>query len=359
MRFLSLSLVLAAVGCAASQPRPYQESRAAAERAYAAGRYDEASRHWLEAERHADEKRDRIEARYRAAAALRRAGRGSEAERLLASIQTDSPRGERAARAAYDRADIEIEQGDPQKGYAMLEALLHAHPKSGVARHALSRYLVWLDERGGSERVLAYIDGAKARLDRTDLAETLAFERARWLERAGQRDAALAQYLSVAQRFPYPRGAHWDDALWYASLLEEQLGRPGRAIEHLRRMLSEMEPSHLQGSYQRPRYDDAQYRIAELYRDGVRDASQARREFRKVFDEHPTSVLRDDALWHEALLARRQGDGAAACRALSLLIEDLPESRYAACTRPVCPSLAPGRDGRCRDYILREIDRER
>jgi tetratricopeptide (TPR) repeat protein len=353
---LSIVLLSAALGCAASQPRPYQEARAAAERAYAAGRYDEASRHWLEAERHADEKRDRMEARYRAAAALRRAGRGSEAARLLSTIETDSPRGERAARAAYDRADVEIEQGDPEKGYAMLEALVHAHPRSGVARHALSRYLIWLDERGGSERVLGYLDGVKPRLDRTELAETLAFERGRWLERAGRREQALAQYLSVAARFPYPRGAHWDDALWNASLLDEQLGRPGAAIGHLRRMLSEMEPSHLQGSYQRPRYDDAQYRIAELYRDGIRDAGQARKEFRKVFDEHPTSVLRDDALWNEALLAKRQGDGAAACRALSLLVENLPDSRYAACTRPLCPGVAAKRDGQCRSYILRDVE---
>ena len=119
-----------------------------------------------------------------------------------------------------------------------------------------------------------------------------------------------------------------------------------------------MEPSHIQGSYQRPRYDDAQYRIAELYRK-LGDSSAARREFRKVWAQHPTSVLRDDALWHEAVLAKRQGDGAAACRALSLLVENHPHSRYAACTRPLCPGVTPEREGECRSYILRELEAAR
>lgn len=356
----SLWVVLAALAlsaCAPSLPRQFLEQRAAAERAYAAGRYDEAARHWQNAERAAERKRDRLEARYRQAASLRRAGRASEAADLLASIVREAPASERAARAAYDRADIEIEQGDPKKGQAMLERLLHDYPRSGVARHALARHLDWLDEQGGSERVLAYLEQANAALSKTELAETLAFEKARVLERAGRDAEALAQYLAVARRFPYPRGAHWDDALWYASGLEVRLGRPARAVEHLERMLAEMEPSHLQGSYQRPRYDDAQFRIAELWRDQLSDPARARREFRAVFQEHPTSTLRDDALWQEAVLASRAGDGAAACGALELLLEHLPDSRYAACTRALCARLEPKRGGSCRAYILRELER--
>jgi tetratricopeptide (TPR) repeat protein len=349
-------IVLLLAACAPSLPRPYLEARSAAERAYAAGRYDEAAQHWREAERSAERKRDRIEARYRAAASLRRAGRGSEAALLLDSITADAPRSERAARAAYDRADLEIEQGDREHGYRMLERLLHEHPKSGIARHALARYLIRLDEQGGAERVLAYIESATPALSKGELAETVAFQKARWLERAERYQPALAQYLEVARRFPYPRGAHWDDALWHASLLEERLGRHRAAVEHLQRLLKEMEPSHLQGSYQRPRYDDAQYRIAELFRDRLGDPARARLEFEKLWTEHPTSPLRDDALWHHALLAKRQGDQRAACRALSRLIKEIPESRFAACTRPLCPELAPERGGKCRDYIVRQLE---
>lgn len=342
--------------CAPSLPRAYQESRAAAERAYAAGRYDEAARHWLEAERAADRRRDRVEARYRAAQSLRRAGRGNEAARLLTTIADDARANERKARAAYDRADIEIEGGDPAKGQAMLERLVHEHSSSGVAVHAARRHLSWLEDQGGIERALAWIDRVSPRLAQTPLAETLAYDKARLLESAGRTAAALAQYLEVARRFPYPQGAHWDDALWNASLLEERLGRHRAAIEHLRRLLSEMEPSHIQGSYQRPRYDDAQYRIAELYRDRLGDPARARREFHRVWTDHPTSLLRDDALWHEALLAKRLGDERAACSALELLVDELPDSRYAACTRPLCPRIEPRRDGACRSYILRALD---
>jgi tetratricopeptide (TPR) repeat protein len=349
-----IALLLAA--CAQSLPRPYMEARAAAERAYAAGRYDEAAQHWRQAESSAERTRDRTEARYRAAVSLRRAGRGSEAALLLESITTDAPRSERAARAAYDRADLEIEQGDRQKGYRMLERVLHEHPRSGVARSALSRTLIRLDEQGGVDRVLAYIERTTHLLEKTELAETLAYQKARWLERAERYEPALAQYLEVARRFPYPRGAHWDDALWNASLLEERLGRHLAAVDHLRRLLREMESSHLQGSYQRPRYDDAQYRLAELYRDRLGDLARARLEFEKVWLEHPDSPLKDDALWHFAILAKRMGDPRGACSSLSRLLKEVPDSRFAACTRPLCPQLAPKRDGKCRDYILRELD---
>ena len=355
MKRLALCLAIWLAACAPSLPRPYLEARAAAVRAYAAGRYDEAASHWLEAEKAADRNRDRIEARYRAAQSLRRAGRSKQAAELLARITHESPASERASRSAYDRADIEIEQGDPARGYAMLEALARKNPRAPVAPHALRRYLGWLEEKDGASGALAYIQQQEGTLGKSELGETLAYERARILERAQRDDEALAAYLKVAERYPYPHGAHWDDALWNASLLEERLGRPERAVRHLRDLLSEMEPSHIQGSYQRPRYDDAQYRIAELYRDRLADKTRARREFRRVYSEHPTSILRDDALWNEALLASEQGDQRSACSALALLVDELPDSRYAACTKMVCPSVAPLRDGKCRSYISRTL----
>ena len=44
--------------------------------------------------------------------------------------------------------------------------------------------------------------------------------------------------------------------------------------------------------------------MGEIYRDGLRDHASARREFRRLYTDFTTSILRDDALWAEARLAK-------------------------------------------------------
>jgi tetratricopeptide (TPR) repeat protein len=222
---------------------------------------------------------------------------------------------------------------------------------------ALRRYFAELAEHGGDGAVLEYIARTEPSLDGTELAEQLLYERARRLDALGKAAEARDAYVSVADRFPYPHGAYWDDALFRGAECEAHLGRPQRAIELLQRMLAAREASHLSGSYERPRFADAAYRIAELYRDEIHDPAAARRAFRTVYDDYPSSTLRDDALWQEALLARRSSD-AEACAPLALLVRDLPDSRYAPCAREVCPRLQLPVARECRDYIRRELGAE-
>ena len=351
------AIALSLAACAASLPARYQRARAAAERAYAHGRYDEAARHWLEAADAAERRYDRHEARYRAAASFRRGRRYSEAQALYTALAREASTGERSARVEFDTATLAIDRGDVDRGYALLEQAIVRHPESGLARAAVARYADWLREERGMTAVFDWI-GAKERvLANSELAESLSYLRATELERNGQLEAARDAYLKTAERFPYPRGDHWDDALFHASLLEEKLGRYQPAIDHLRRMLAEREPSHLQGSYQRPRFAPAQFRIAELYRDRLDDPLSARREFHRVFSEHDTSVLRDDALWNEALLAARAGDRAATCQLAGLIVRELPASRYVACAPALCPAVTAPAGARCRPYILRQLPR--
>jgi tetratricopeptide (TPR) repeat protein len=348
-------LLAAVVGlaCAPSIPPRFQEERAAAERAYAAGRYDEAALHWQRAEGAAERKRDRNEARYRRAASLERAGRHAEAQRVLSSVDEKSSR---AARAAYDRAIIEIERGNAEKGYAELKATMRRYPASGVAPSALARLTQREEDRGGLSAALAYLEKVEPEYRSTELSERIGYLHAETLERANRIPEARDLYLDVAKRFPYPFGALWDDALWKASLLEEKLGNVPGAIQHLERMLKEMEPSSLgQGSYQRPRYAAARFRIAELYRDKVRDPARAVREFRKVWDDHPTSILRDDAAWQEARLERAEGQPDKACSTLRRLIEAAPDSRYSACAQALCPSVSPPPKSKCHAYVVRDL----
>src|SRR5690606_21800455 len=108
--------------------------------------------------------------------------------------------------------------------------------------------------------------------------------------------------------------------------LEEDLGNPQGAVEHLKRLLKEREPSSLSGSYERPRYSESQYKLALLYRDALKQPDQAIREFENLRKNFETSILRDDAAWQEAKLRRVQGDSGGACSAMRWLREEIPDS---------------------------------
>src|SRR5262249_10557047 len=156
------------------------------------------------------------------------------------------------------------------------------------------------------------------------------FARARSLAWEGNLARARDAYVDCANHFPYPFGSLFDDALWYASLLDEELGAPERAIEDLRRMLRTREVSTFGGSYERPRYSAAKLRVAVLYRDKLHDHASARRELHDLYENHPTSTLRDDALFQEARLAQADGDRAVACELGRILVTQFPDSKFTA-----------------------------
>ncbi len=358
MRSAAIGLLVTTLACAPSLNREFREARAAAERSYSHGRYDQAARYWSDAVNHAPSSHHRNEAHYRAAASLARAGRHREAQTALATFVEKNPKSPRAPRAAYDRADIEVSHGDRETGYRLLESVFLTYPDAGVSRGALVRYLRYLEDENGLSTVRPYLDSVSKRLARTTLLETVHYLSAKTLEREGSLLAARDRFLYVAKHFPYPEGVYWDDSLANASRIEEQLGNYTAAIALLRRMLAEREPSHIQGSYERPRFSEAQYRIAELYRDRLDDPTTARKEFRRLWNRHETSVLRDDAKWNEARLAVDAGDRRVACRALRALERAYPDSRYVACASRLCPSEFDAGPRECRGYIVRQLDGE-
>lgn len=351
----ALLAALFLLSCAPALPPAYVRDRDAAEGAYARGDFARAAAHWLGAAHSASSARDRNDARYRAATSYERAGDIAQAKRIYGELA--SGKSDRAARATFALADLQLRAGDSAGGNAALEAAARKYPDSGVANLALRRYFAALAETGGDQAVLAYIERAEPVLDQTSLAEQLLYERARRLDALGKVAAARDAYLVVADRFPYPHGAYWDDALFHGADCELRLSAPQRAVALLQRMLSAREASHLSGSYERPRFAEAAYRIGELYRDQLGDPEAARRAFHGVFIAFPSSTLRDDALWQEALLARKS-DRTAACAPLSVLVQQLSDSRYAPCAHELCPHLAsvPGRE--CATYIERELQSE-
>jgi len=344
------------VACAPSLPAAYVQSKAEAHRAYSAGRYEEAATLFREAASKADRGKERDEVLFLEAVAYERVGRFREAQALLDALLALSPDGRRAAHAAHGSARLEISHGEERKGWAMVHAAILRYPSSGLSRTAFVRYLVHLDEEYGAERAITYLDRGASWFDAHTLGEVAMYERAVRLEKLGRLQDAHDGFVACAQAYPYPKGALFDDALYRSSLIDEALGRGREAVEHLKEMMRFRETSRTFGSYERPKFPAAQMRIAVLYRDALGDPDSARREFRRLFDSFKTSILRDDALWFEALVARQQGDQRGACDAVALLVKALPDSRYVPCAKVVCEDVeVPARSKECRAYIMRDL----
>ncbi len=354
MRLGAAACLLALAGCAPEISEAYRDAFAAGERAFHAGRYDEAARAWDDAAGKARRVKDRDEARFLEARSFERAGRWDDARAAYQRLAADSPAGPRTGRAAFDLAQIEIDHGDPARGWKMLDLAAQKYSKHGVARPAIRRMIQHTQDEGGEPAVLAWLDAHEAVFRGTEQEEVIAYERGLSLERAGRKAEAHDAFLADARAHPYPFGGLTDDAYWHAAAIDEEAGRYDEAIAHLRELLSSREPSGAWASYERPRYSEAQLRIALIYRDRLHDHASARRELEKLYALHKTTLKRDDAVWWEAVLAREDRDEDAACRLAKRLLEEFPESRYVPCAHEVCPS-APAQKRECADYILREV----
>ncbi|MCA9584582.1 MAG: hypothetical protein KC657_04415 [Myxococcales bacterium] len=355
-RVVAGALALSLAGCAPNRGAEYASSVAAARRAQAAGRYEEAAERLTVAATQAKLPRDAVFARYEAALLRARSGDVARASRELRAIADMKPPSDYSAIAAFKAAGLRAET-DPEGATRELEAIALRWPKAGVARVALVRVLRRDDETSGPAGALRHADALLPRLRGTELEQIVLYERARRLDALGRTADALAAYLALADAFPYPFGVHWDDALYRASVDEEKLGRPREAIAHLERMLKERESAHFMGTYERPQYSPALRRIAELYEHALHDRAAAREAHHRFYKDFTTSPLRDDALWNEARLFREDGDTSSSCARLGTLASDFPDSRYVPCASAMCPDVKrPSKSHapkECRAYITR------
>jgi tetratricopeptide (TPR) repeat protein len=352
-RWLLLATLLTA--CAGpNRGATYLRDFDAAQAAESAGHFADASARYDEAARGALVPRDRDHARYLAARALARSGDLAGAAERLRAIADAKPPLEDSAEAANAIAEMQIDRGD-EDGWPALLDVTRRFPSSGVARPALRHYLAHEDDAHGARATLDEAQRLAPSFDGTELAETIHYEIALHYAAVGDDARARDALIDCATRWPYPRGAFWDDSLFRASLLDEKLGHVDLAIADLERMLLQREPSLFTGSYERPRYEPAMVRLCALYRDRVHDAARARECFHRLYTDFTTSELRDDALWEEARLYRESGDAGAACARLATLVHDFPDSRFVPCALAECSSIprpaAKGAPAECHDYI--------
>ena len=347
---------MAGAGCAPTRGAAYDRSLAEARRSHHNGKFEAAADKFDEAAKNAKLPRDAVYARYEAALARARAGDIGRASTELRAIATAKPASAYAAQAAFKVADMTRDR-DEVAGLAEMEAVVVNFPESGVAQVALG-HLLRHDDATSPDAAMAHLDRLAPKVAKTKVEERVMYERARRLEALGRTEQARDAYLAVAAKWPYPFGGLNDDALYRAAEMEEKLGRNKEAIATLEKLLSQREVSSFMGSYERPRYLPALLRIAQIYEEKLNDRGQARATLHRLYTDFTTSTMRDDALWREAELWRKDGDTTTACSRLSTLAGDFPDSRYVPCASLRCPSIKRTSKSKapatCHDYLIRE-----
>ncbi|MGH7439169.1 MAG: tetratricopeptide repeat protein, partial [Polyangiaceae bacterium] len=228
----------------------------------------------------------------------------------------------------------------------------------GVAHIAVRRLVQHARETGGEQGALDELHALDLVAGSTEVGPLIAFLTAESIENRGDDDAALAAYLRIADRWPYPFGAFWDDSLWRASLLDEKLGRPRAAVDDLERMVRERETTNIVGTYERAKYVPAMLRIGALWQGPLHDPEKAREAYHRLYAQFANSTSRDDALWLEASSWKDEGKSDRACGLLSTLVREFPDSRYVPCAVASCASLARPAKSKapreCHPYIERK-----
>ncbi len=345
---LRLVGALVVVACA-SGPSPFAVHFAHGERAETAGRHAEAANAFDAAARSEGAKRERDHAAFLAALEYARAGDVKEASARFEAIARAG--GEHAPQARWELITLDMATHAPSVP-SELDDFVKTYPNSGLAYPALQARLRIAREVGGEPEALGVLQAVEPAVAKTDSAPRIAYEIAESLAKLGKLDEARSAFISVATRWPYP-GEYFDDALYRASELDETLGHIPDAIADLTRMLAVLESSVWPGSYVRPRFPDAGWRIAVLYRDKVGDKKRAIAAFERYVDSFPNALRRDEALWQANKL-----DEEAACDRLAKLVSVTPDSRYVPCVVAKCPAVTRPKQShapdRCHAYILRE-----
>ncbi len=355
-RLAPLAFAVLVAGCGRAPATPYQVAFAQGERAETAGRFADAASGYDAASKVAPNERERAHADFASAEMSIRAGDRATGAAKLRKIATASPPGEHTAEAAYRIANLEISENDAQ-GWLELEHAMAKFPNDGLAHRSLQRLSAHVEEGSGKGAAIAWLEKIAPSFADTELDQAVAYETAKRVEANGDLTGARARYLAIADKWPYPHGAFWDDSLYAMAVIDERAGKYDEAIADLNRMLADRETASMIGSYERPKYEPAAWKIAVIERDRLHNADAARAAFHRIYTDFTTSLKRDDALWEESKIARTSGNGADACGPLSTLVDKFPDSRYVPCALAACPAISrPSKSAApktCPSYLLK------
>lgn len=328
--FLTLSgllLAFLAQGCIAptlSKPRgtAYLDSLSTAREHQNAGRLKEAGEAYLTAAENAERRVDKDEALYRQSRVVAKMGDYPQAIAICDQLGASEVIARRTLRARLDAARYRLLIGEEERADADLRKLIVDEPESAAARGAL-RILVarHVDGEEDKEKAVEWLGALRDEVRPSSIGEPLMSAEAQLHLQMGHKDEAREMLERQIERYPYPQGRRWDDALWQLADLALENENPKAAIEYLKKMISVHEYSIILGSYTRPMMSKAALRIARIYRDNLRDNESAIEAYEEVRSEFPRSIVVDDSLAEEAELRIAQGDKDKGCDLLRELMQ--------------------------------------
>jgi hypothetical protein len=267
---------------------------------------------------------------------LERAGREQAAidhSLALPSRAPDDPT--TAATALYRAGELLLRAARTKDAWTALWRIITDHPDEPAAADAIRALLA--DGRRRDPRALAEEVGKLL----TPLAGTAVADNLLWsladLDEHELANLPAARALYDQIPVDYPQSGLRDDARWHAARLSRALGDPAGAATRLRALLATREVALGAGSYFSIWLDDAQLELGRILRDDLHDATGAATAFRRLSQDYPASILKDDALYELAVTLDRAGDRPRACAAVAKLARDAPESKYLARAKELCP----------------------
>lgn len=240
-----------------------------------------------------------------------------------------------AATATYRAGELQLRAGATEAAWTALWRTVTDYPDEAPAADALRRLLE--DGRGRNARALFdQVQSVLTPLAQTGVADNLVWTLADLAEHElGNLEGARAFYDRIPVE--YPKSGLRDDARWHAARVSRALGDARGAVDRLRALTKTREVAFGAGSYFSIWLDDAQLELGRVLRDELHDLPAAAAAFRKLPEDYPASILKDDALYELAVTLAAAGNATGACAVRAQLRRAEPESKYLARFEQPCP----------------------
>lgn len=230
------------------------------------------------------------------------------------------------AQATYRAGQLYLELGEEKRAYELLWKTVTDFPGEAFAADALR--IVLRDGRRRDPTQLFEVLGKLAvAMRETQVADNILYALADLAENEFGDQAAARQFYDQLAT-DYPDSGLRDESLWHGARLARLTGDPKGAATRLRTLLATREVAYGAGSYFSVWLDNAQLELGRVLRDDIGDNKAALREFRRLPEDYPASVLVDDAMYERAVTWNAIGRTDRACKALDRLKAKWPDSKY-------------------------------
>jgi tetratricopeptide (TPR) repeat protein len=230
-------------------------------------------------------------------------------------------------RACYDRARVLFALGRVADARSETMAFVVDHAENALAPVAVKRLASSYADAGDADAGVAVLEGLAAKLEGTDVWDSVEFEIARLHRARGDRNGE-AQALEKVVALDRWGGQLWPDAMW--RLVELAAERGDRAEEErlLGRLIATREESRIIASYDTKIHAEAYLRLGRLLLDGGR-LDRAYDVFMQLAG-WKTSRRRDDGYYWAAVVRIEQGRAEDACELLSTIVSEMS---WSSCAR--------------------------